>query len=86
MIIPDKKKVAGIILQGMDGAMSKPVLPEQEIDSSDEQMRLIAEDILTAIDNRSSLELARAIRALMELDEEKDEEEHEEMMEELSKE
>lgn len=79
MIIPSKKKAVGIIISKMKdgGAMedSAPMKNEEEMDENMEAKKSIAEDIMTAMHNKSSHDLMVALEAFFQ---ECDREPHEE--------
>ena len=83
MIIPDKKKAVGVILARMGGP-DQEVKEEHSMDKHDEAVKVIASELIHAIENKSAAGVVDALKALMaeirEMDEEQDEEmeEHEE--------
>ncbi len=81
MIIPDRKKSVSMIVSKLspDGKMSGDVAvePEEAIDSRDESLRVIATELLSAMERKSALDVAKALKAFMieaqEVDQELDE-------------
>lgn len=60
MIIPDKKKVATVILAGLKPHDEEP---EKKVSSVPEGLKSSAEDILSAIENKSAESLAQALQS-----------------------
>lgn len=66
MIIPDKKKVATVILSrmGQNGQEQRtPAKPEDEIGEGDQALKSIADQILLAFENKSSHDLMLGLKA-----------------------
>lgn len=63
MIFPDSKKAAGVILSKMGGDKMTEMKPEEEMDDKSEGLRASAEDILMAIDSKSSSDLMTALKS-----------------------
>lgn len=65
MIIPDKKKAAGLIVSRLkDGREVQSVeKPEMATDGRREAMRAIASELLSAVQNGSSSDIATALEA-----------------------
>jgi hypothetical protein len=84
MIIPQKKKAIGVILSKMHGP-DQEVKEEHSMNEHDEALKVIASELMHAIESKSAMGVVDALKAfwseIEELDEEKDEEmmgEHEE--------
>lgn len=80
MIIPDKKKAVTVILSklGKGGdEKSQEVKPESAMGEHQEAMKTIAEDIMQAMQDKSAMDLANALEALVReiqaMDQEQDE-------------
>ena len=77
MIIPQKKKAIGVILSKMDGH-DQEVKEEHSMDEHDEALKVIASELMHAIEQKSAMGVVDALKAfwseIEELDEEKDEE------------
>lgn len=76
MIIPGKKKAIGVILSRMGGPDQK-VKEEASMDSHDEAIKVIASELINAIESKSAMGVVDALKALIgeiqEMDEEQDE-------------
>lgn len=80
-IIHDKKKMLGVILSGMDGP-SQQVKEESSMDEHDETLKVVASELIHAIEQKSALGVVDALKALISEIQELDEEQDEEMQEE----
>lgn len=65
MIIPDTKRAAGIIMGKIGSMGTSEVKPEEEVDPKVEGLRAAAEDILHAIETKSSHDLMQALQAFL---------------------
>jgi hypothetical protein len=76
MIIPDKKKAVTVILSKLGKGPGPEVKPEAGLDEHHEAMKSIAEDIMQAFEDKSAMDLANALEALVReiqaMDEEQD--------------
>ena len=85
MIIPSKKKAVGVILSRMGGP-DQEVKEEHSMDKQDEAVKVIASELIHAIEQKSAAGVVDALKALIseirEMDEEQDEEMEEEQGEE----
>ncbi len=74
MIIPDVKKMAGIIVGKMNPEGSEgSIKPEAQMDDSKMGLHAAAEDLINAINSKSALEVADALRsAFIQMDAEED--------------
>jgi hypothetical protein len=84
-IIHDKKKMLGVILSGMDGN-NQEVKEESSMDEHDEALKLVASELIKAIEEKSALGVVDALKALISEIQEMDEEQDEEMQEEKEEE
>jgi hypothetical protein len=77
MIIPGKKKAIGVILSRMGGP-DQEVKEESSMESHDEAIKVIASELIHAIEQKSAMGVVDALKALIgeiqEMDEEQDEE------------
>jgi hypothetical protein len=77
MIIPGKKKAIGVILSRMGGP-DQEVKEESSTESHDEAIKVIASELIHAIEQKSAMGVVDALKALIgeiqEMDEEQDEE------------
>jgi hypothetical protein len=77
MIIPQKKKAIGVILSRMNGP-EQEVKEEHSMDEHDEAIKVIASELIHAIEQKSSMGVVDALKAfwaeIQEADEEQDEE------------
>jgi hypothetical protein len=81
MIIPGKKKAIGVILSRMGGP-DQEVKEEASMDSHDEAIKVIASELINAIESKSAMGVVDALKALIGEIQEMDEEQDEEMKEE----
>lgn len=80
MIIPDKKKAVTVILSKLrpDGSETRQdVLPEDEMDENDSDLKAIAEDMLHAYESKSASDLVTALKAFISCMKDDDSEESE---------
>lgn len=71
MIIHDRKRTAGVILSKMGpSGMDEPISE----DSSGDDLKAIAQDMLKAFENKDSAMLVTALKAFMDCVEDEDEE------------
>lgn len=60
MIYPNPKKIAGVIVKGME------MKNEEELDPNMDSLKFIAEDILAAVNDKSPHDLMVALRSFFE--------------------
>lgn len=71
MILPDKKKATSLIISRMDG----PDMEDSEDESMDKtELKDIAQQLMGAINNKSSIDVMDALNSFMKLIQEEDEE------------
>ena len=66
MIVPNAKKAASMIVHKRDGKgnlSEAPMKPEHAVDQRDEHFHAIAEDLLSALHNKSAADAHSALKA-----------------------